>query len=155
VRLLPYDNINYQATTRGGRVMDHILGNKAVFKQATSNVGDVALVGALGAAQFGRGEDAQKAALGLAAVGLISKLASAATMTAADTRMWDNLPQYLSFAALNLEPGVHEATLTFFDAHGNALSNRTQHFTINVPEKSNAIAAGPGDVVVFRSELPH
>jgi hypothetical protein len=155
VRLLPYDNINYQATTRGGRVMDHILGNKAVFKQATSNVGDVALVGALGAAQFGRGEDAQKAALGLAAVGLISKLASAATMTAADTRMWDNLPQYLSFAALNLEPGVHEATLTFFDAHGNALSNRTQHFTITVPEKSNAIAARPGDVVVFRSELPH
>lgn len=154
LRLNPYDNVNYQATTRGGRVMDHILGNKAVFKQTTNTVGDVALIGAIGTAQYGRGEDANKAALGLAAVGLISKLASAATTPGADTRTWDNLPQYLSFGALQLPPGEHPATLAFYDASGAALSNRTQQFTISVPEQSNAIAAGPGDVVIFRSELP-
>lgn len=31
VPVAPTDNVVYQATTRGGRVMDHILGNKAVF----------------------------------------------------------------------------------------------------------------------------
>jgi hypothetical protein len=153
VQLPPYDDVSYQATTRGGRVMDHILGNKAVFKQTTSTIGDAALIGALGTAQYGRGQDADKAALGLAAVGLISKLASAATTPGADTRMWDTLPQYLSFTALELAPGEHEAVLNFYDASGGVIMNRSQQFKIVVPEKSAGVAANPGDVVVFRSEL--
>jgi hypothetical protein len=44
VRAPAYDDLSYQATTRGGRVMDHVLANKAVFKDATSGVGDAALV---------------------------------------------------------------------------------------------------------------
>lgn len=153
VRLPPYDDLNYQATTRGGRVMDHVLGNKAVFKQTTDTIGDVALVGALGTAQYGRGRDADTAALGLAAVGLISKLASAATTPEADTRMWDSLPQYLSFGALRLAPGEHDATLTFLDSTGAVLGNRTQQFKIVVPEAATGIASRPSDVVVFKSEL--
>ena len=31
----PYDDLTYQATTRGGRVMDHVLAGKAVFKSGT------------------------------------------------------------------------------------------------------------------------
>src|SRR6185503_14125437 len=45
VPLPAYDDLGYQATTRGGRVMDHILGNKAVFKAATDAAGDIALAG--------------------------------------------------------------------------------------------------------------
>lgn len=153
--LPPYDDLNYQATTRGGRVMDHILGNKAVFKQTTDTIGDAALIGAIGTAQYGRGRDADSAALGLAAVGLISKLASAATTPNADIRTWDNLPQYLSFRALRLTPGEHEATMTFYDASGAVLSSLTQQFKIMVPEPSQGIAQGAGDVIVFRSEVPH
>lgn len=153
--LPPYDDVNYQATTRGGRLMDHILGNKAVFKQRTDTIGDVALVGALGTAQYGRGKDADKAAIGLAAVGLISKLASAATTPNADTRTWDNLPQYLSLQALKLAPGDHQATLTFYDAAGGVVMNQSQQFVITVPLPSAGIAQGAGDVVVFRSEVPH
>jgi hypothetical protein len=33
------DDLEFQATTRGGRVMDHVLGNKAVFKTATGVAG--------------------------------------------------------------------------------------------------------------------
>ncbi len=40
-----YDDLTFQATTRGGRVMDHILGNKAVFKDVTGAVGVGAMVG--------------------------------------------------------------------------------------------------------------
>lgn len=153
--LSPYDDLNYQATTRGGRVMDHILGNKAVFKRNTDAIGDVALAGAIGTAAYGRGEDAGNAALALAAVGLISKLASAATQTAADTRSWDNLPQYLSFAAVTLPAGEHPARLTFLDEKGATLGALTQEFTVSVPASSSASVAGDQrrDVIVFRSTL--
>ena len=131
LHFLPWDNLNYQAITRGGRVMDYILGNKAVFKKNADAVGDLALVGSSIAAdniykekqrvvtdERGRQHvvsDVEKdqgnenLALGLGLLGLASKIASAATQTQADTRTWDNLPQYLSFAALHLPPGEHPA----------------------------------------------
>jgi len=152
VALPPYDDLNFQATTRGGRLMDHVLGNKAVFKQTTDTVGDVALVGAMAAADHG-GRDADRAAIGLAAVGLISKIASAATTPQADIRSWENIPQYLSFAALQLEPGDHTATLEFLDANGQAAPQLTQHFTISVPAADSTIGPRAPDVVIFCSEL--
>lgn len=160
VRLPAYDDLNFQATTRGGRVMDHILGGKAVFKRNTDVVGDVALVGAAIAADnaYGRrrrpdgsvetygNRDAQTAAVALGAIGLISKLASAATTPRADIRMWDNLPQRLSFAAFRLAPGEYPATLEFQDASGRTLPARTQTLQIRV-------AAADRDTVLFLSEL--
>jgi len=151
IALPPYDDINFQATTRGGRLMDHVLGNKAVFKQTTDTVGDVALVGAMAAANHG-GRDADRAALGLAAVGLISKIASSATTPQADIRTWENLPQYLSFSALLLAPGDHPATLEFLDTNGQVVQNLTQRFTITVPPAESGIGAKAPDVVVFCSE---
>lgn len=153
--LPPYDDVSWQATTRGGRVMDHILGNKAVFKQRSDTVGDVALAGALGTAAFGTGKDSTNVALGLAAVGLISKLTSAATQTEADIRSWNNLPRYLTFGALRLAPGEHSATLTFQNAAGRNLDKRTQTFTISVPARdtSTADARTSGDIVIFRSDV--
>lgn len=152
--LPPYDDISWQASTRGGRVMDHILGNKAVFKQRSDTIGDVALMGALGTASYGTSRDSTNVALGLAAVGILSKLTSAATQTEADVRSWDNLPRYLSFGALRLPPGEHPATLAFYNASGHLLVNRTQNFVISVPTPDNASAAGlPGDVVILRSDL--
>lgn len=173
VALPAYDDLHFQATTRGGRVMDHILGNKAVFKEGADTVGDVALGAAVVVAGSGRKgpppktkeerarrrereEDRAEAALALAAVGLFSKVASAATQTAADTRTWDNLPQYLSFAALRLPPGEHEAVLTFQDAQGETVASRTQIFTIHVPAADYSVdAEKPRDLVVFRSEVPN
>lgn len=166
--LPPYDDLHYQATTRGGRVMDYILGNKAVFKRGTETVGDAALGAAVVVASEGRRappprtqeererqreneREREQAAVALATVGLFSKIASAATRPAADTRTWDNLPQYLSFAALRLPPGRHEARLEFFDEHDRPLPDTAQRFAIEVPK--GGAAAGPADVVVFRSGL--
>src|SRR5438477_2742840 len=50
-QLRPYDDLYFQATTRGGRVMDHILANKAGFKRATDIAGDAGLVSGLILAQ--------------------------------------------------------------------------------------------------------
>jgi hypothetical protein len=177
VALPPWDDVTWQATTRGGRVMDHILGNKAVFKQAADTVGDAALLGAVIAAQNTRKEvkrtiigpdgkprtvtetvkddDAANTALGLAAAGVLAKILAGAAQPAADTRAWDNLPQYLSLATLRLPPGDHSATLTFLDAAGQPLAKRAQTFTVTIPaEPENSAAAPAHDTVVFRSELP-
>jgi len=136
-----YDDLTYQAMTRGGRIMDHILGNKAVFKSTTGTVGDAALVSAaVVGSQRGGGE----AALGLALFGLASKIVSASTTPKADTRCWDNLPQFLGFASLPLAPGDYDATVEFQDAGGNALPALTRTVKLNVQP-------GPRDTVVFIS----
>jgi hypothetical protein len=144
--LRPYDDLTFQATTRGGRVMDHILANKAVFKSATDAAGNVGLVGGLVMAGTSRNRTAQEVGLGLAAAGLVSKIVSAVTTPAADTRTWDNLPQFLSFAAVALPPGQHAATIEFLDGAGRPLSGLTRNVTLNiVPNR---------DTVVFISDRP-
>ena len=133
-----FDDITFQATTRGGRVMDHILGNKAVFKSATDVVGNVALIGGLAMATQ-RGT--QEAGLGLAAFGLLSKIVSSVSTPAADTRCWDNLPQYLSFAAMRAAPGEHTAVIEFRDNADRPLLSLTKtiKFKVNPSGKDTVI----------------
>ena len=172
VYFTPWDNLDFQAITRGGRVMDYILGNKAVFKQGTEAVGDLALAGAAiaadniykdpprspptrddrrsdnqpAAAPEQKNYDAENAAIALGVIGLISKVASAATTPQADTRTWENLPQYLSFSALHLAPGSYPASLQFYDAEGHVVPDLGRHLTVNVGDASR-------DTVVILSEL--
>jgi hypothetical protein len=154
VPLPGYDDLGHQATTRGNRVMDHILGNKAFFKSSTSVAGDFALAGAVIAndqamrreRQGKDGDDANYAAVGLGLLGIIGKVASAATQTQADTRQWENLPQRLSFAAVTLPPGEHRGRIEFLDRTGTVLERRSQAVTFSVlPDRR--------DTVVFLSEL--
>ena len=83
----------------------------------------------------------------LVLAGLASKLASAATTPEADTRAWDNLPQFLSTASLALPPGAHEATLEFFDAVERRIDSLTRKLTVTVNDANR-------DTVVFLSEHP-
>jgi hypothetical protein len=155
VPLPAYDDLGFQATTRGGRVMDHILGRKAVFKAATDAAADVALAGSVIAADQARrrdhrGKDAggsEAAAVGLGVLGVLGKVVSSATRPEADTRQWDNLPQRLSFAAVRLPPGEHAGRLEFLDREGRVLAARTRPVNLSV-------APGDRDTVLFFSELP-
>ena len=137
-----YDDLYFQATTRGGRVMDHVLANKAVFKAGTDTFGDVAIVSGVVLAQDRKTADA---GLGLALAGLFSKAVSAATTPAADTRAWDNLPQFLCFAAAHLPPGHHPATVEFQNTSGALLPALTKTLTVNVTSTTR-------DTVVFVSD---
>jgi hypothetical protein len=146
VQVEPYDDLTFQATTRGGRLMDHVLANKAVFKGATSAAGDAALIsGAILATQQHQHSAADEVGAGLLIAGLVSKIISAATTPAADTRAWDNLPQYLSFAALRLPPGPQTVTVDFLDAAGQPVAQATQTLTLEVLPR-------PRDTVVFLSD---
>ena len=75
----------------------------------------------------------------------MSKIASASTTPEADIRSWDNLPLYLSFAAVELPPGRHTATVEFLDPANRAVPNLTKTITLTVP-------AGAGDKVVYVSD---
>jgi len=142
VHIGPYDDLNFQATTRGGRVMDHILGNKAVFKSATDAAGNIGLMSGMVLATQ---HDTEAVGLGLLAAGMFSKVLSASTRPEADTRSWDNLPLYLSFASVELPPGQHTATVEFLDANRKPIPKFTKTLTLNVP-------AGAGDKVVYVSD---
>jgi hypothetical protein len=151
VPLRCWDDLNYQAATRGGRAMDYILGNKAVFKSTTNAVGDAALVGSAVAAgdlyrdNGEKSQGAENTAIALATVGILSKLTSAATAPQADTRTWENLPQRLSFAAARLPAGAHPATLEFLDSSGRPLPGETRTVLVRVDDPAH-------DTVIFLSE---
>lgn len=156
VPLPAYDDLGYQASTRGGRVMDHILGNKAVFKATTDAASDVALAGSAIALEEshrrdrkGKDDDAAEAtAVGLGLLGIIGKIASSAAQPEADIRQWDNLPQRLSFAALKLPAGAHRGRIEFLARDGSVLEQRTRDVSF--------VVHGDGrDTVVFLSELKH
>ncbi|HEY2951040.1 MAG TPA: hypothetical protein VGK40_00580 [Verrucomicrobiae bacterium] len=139
----PHDDLYFQATTRGGRVMDHILANKVVFKNATDAAGTAGLVSGVVLAGS-RDRTTREVGLGLAAAGLFSKIVSASTTPQADTRSWESLPLFLTFAALEAPPGPHTATVEFLDANRNVIPGLTKTFTITVP--------AAGDKVVFVSD---
>jgi tetratricopeptide (TPR) repeat protein len=130
VLLTPVDDLHYQATTRGGRVMDHILGNKAQFKDRTGKFGTAAMAAGTAAAATG---DRDAAAVGgiVAAVGLVSYLISASANPTADVRMWENLPRYLTVAWLDLPPGRHAGVL---EARLDAQPLATVPFEVEIPD---------------------
>jgi hypothetical protein len=136
VRIAPYDDVNYQAMTRGGRVMDHILANKAVFKSATDSFGTAAIVGGAVAATQRGGEEI---GVGLLAAGLLTKIVASATTPDADVRTWENLPGYLSFLALDLPAGPHTATVEFTDAAGQTIPSLTKTYSFSVTAGNSAV----------------
>lgn len=146
VSVTPSDDLTFQATTRGGRVMDHVLANKAVFKGATDSFGNAAIVsGAILAGTSGRRSSADEIGAGLLVAGLLSKVISAATTPSADTRSWDNLPNLIGFTSLRVPPGEHRLLADFMDPAGNVVLSRDVALTV-VP--------GTGETVLFLSDRP-
>ena len=140
VNLKPADDLNFQATTRGGRVMDHVLANKAVFKGVTDTFGNAAIIsGAVLASGRHRNSSADEVGAGLIVAGILSKIASAATTPEADVRCWNQLPQFLALGQFTLSPGEHSATINFLNAAGEADSKFAKHITFTVPEGRDAV----------------
>ncbi len=88
-------DIGFQATTRGGRAFDAILGGKADFKEGAENISKVGMtVGAVGAdaaMMTGNRDMAGIAAIGMLA-GLVAQGVADSTQTQADIREWEQLP---------------------------------------------------------------
>jgi len=107
-------DINYQATTRGGRKMDNVLDNQASIKTATNVGGDAMII----AGAAGTGDSGADAVLILG--GILMKAISAAAHPEADTRFWHNLPAKFDIVPLRLAPGPHTLQLI---VHKNLLES--------------------------------
>ena len=124
-----FDNLTVQASTRGSRAMDLVLARKATVKKVGDTIGDVGTVPGVVLVDY---EDTRDAGLALLGVGLVGKFIGNSVEPRADTRTWNNLPQHLSFAALNLPVGEHPATVDFIDATGAALPDRQKSVLLTV-----------------------
>jgi hypothetical protein len=130
------DDLYFQATTRGGRVMDHILANKAGFKHATDVAGDAAIVSGAVLAQKTK---TQTAAIGVVSVGVLSKIVSSGTTPQADIRTWDNLPLFIGFASLELAPGRHTLNIEFLDPTQHSIPGLAKTITIEVVAEKDSV----------------
>ena len=124
-----FDDLTFQASTRGNRAMDAILAKKATLKKGGDLVGDIGVSAGAILASAPKTEGAGVALLG---AGLAGKIIGGSAEPHADTRTWTNLPQHLSFAALQLSAGTHTVTIEFLDANGIALPDRQKNVSVTV-----------------------
>ncbi len=87
-----------------------------VFRGTTDTLGNLAIGAGVGLAIADKG----KAGAIVAGAGILTKLIAASVTPNADTRAWDTLPQYLTFAALQLPAGEQTVGVDFKDATGVA-----------------------------------
>ncbi len=130
-----FSNINdvyFQASTRGGRMMDGILKGHAQFKATTaqlaSSLGQASQdmmnqVNNMSAMNPYYDASAGLAAAGaMAAIGLVVSLASAAANPVADIRHWSLMPRNLTIIPLSLAPGEHKIEVELLDKDGAGVS---------------------------------
>jgi len=117
-------DISYQATTRGGRLMDDVLEDQAAFKKASYQVGNVLVTAgaavALGSAQGGSGDGALigvGVGAGMMLLGGIAYGVGSLTSVEADIRSWKVLPNELMVVPLNLTPGKHQFNIDSFEGY--------------------------------------
>lgn len=133
-------NIDYQATTRGGRLMDNVLADKAAAKTAMEVSGNIFLVAGYACLQVGAqtlstlpvGVSFLGAGLGCFIIGGACHIVGSCMNPAADGRYWKNLPGQLYLIPMNLPAGKHKLMLAGFKNSDRAGSTL---FNIEVPEK--------------------
>ena len=127
-------DINWQATTRGGRLMDNVLADKAAAKkamEATGNLFFIAGSGLIIAANYAPSPTNicfLCSGVGCYIVGGVVYLVGAAITPTADGRYWRNLPCQFYVIPLKLPPGEHQIAITGMrnsDVAGLAMYNLT------------------------------
>ena len=144
-------DVNFQATTRGGRPMDGILAGKAKFKDNADVAGDVAMTAGMMSVSSGLLNDSSSqlqagALFGL--IGTIAKIASASTQPRADTRAWQPLPATLHAVALR-EPILNptDVAIEFKDSQGGA---RKAALSWSSEQQSCSVAWGRTDSALLQ-----
>lgn len=125
-------DVTFQATTRGGRLMDNVLQDQALIKGGTQAAGNVLLGTGAAAA-------AVNPYVGLAMIGagLLAHGASYAMNPEADVRHWKNLPDRFILVAMDLPPGENRLQALLF-ANDELIAVRPFSVTVNPLIRLNA-----------------
>ena len=133
-------DVEYQATTRGGRLMDNVLADKAAAKSAMEVSGNIFMLTGttlllVGARTMGAppvGISFLGAGLGCLVIGGTVHIIGSFMNPAADGRFWKNLPAQLHLVPLTLPPGKHTVMLKG-ESSGDTAGIAMYH--VNVPVK--------------------
>jgi len=131
-------DLDYQATTRGGKSMEGIRKGKAILKTVTGIGGAILLSEGLDGHGSNRG---RKTAIGL---GLLAF--SLFTRAEADVRTWETLPDSVHALVADVPTGEQELTIVFRGRYGNEIPALSQTWTVEVPTN--------GEGVYFFRSLP-
>ena len=123
------DDLTFQATTRGGRLMDAILADKGTLKKPLDAIATVAP--AAGVLLAGP-KEARSASLPVIGAGIAAGAVGNTADAMADTRTWNNLPQHLAFVVFRLPPGPASIGIEFLDAEGKLLPKLSRPLTFEV-----------------------
>ena len=131
-------DLNYQATTRGGRLMDDVLADQAAAKTAMNVGGNVFMIAGsalviAGARSMGAppvGVSLLGAGVGCWVVGGGCYVVGSLMNPAADPRFWRNIPCQFYIVPLRLEPGQHQIMLTGYN-HFDVVG--ASYYNIHVP----------------------
>ncbi len=134
-------DINYQATTRGGREMDNILENKAAVKKGMEVSRNIFIAAAAGCFIAAARQNDPNAAItmmgvggGCLAIGAIPWIIGTCINTTADVRYWHNLPGEFLIMPLRLPEGNHTITLRGYHYYDNFVTESVQ-----LPASTNAL----------------
>ena len=123
-------DVDYQAATLGGSVMEGIRKGKAVFKSSTRVAGEILVTNGLRKRNRRGNNDAADAQL---VAGGALLVVSALTAAAADVRYWPTLPSTVQVLTAQVSPGDHDLTVDFLDGRGSALPRLQHKLRITVP----------------------
>ena len=152
--LAPAEDLFVQATTRGTRQIDYILGDKATFKEGASELAGDATIAAAVATGVAVGTvgstDPSMQNLGAGASifgGLMALTAFAADATAdatraeADIRAWQNLPGRIFLTTFKVNGNPQRITLHFLGPNQKELFSRNLTlFAAPAPDRSQKVA---------------
>ena len=124
-------NVNFQATTRGGREMDTVLQNKASVKSGLEASGNILIIvgyGCLAAANGGSEGDTILMCVGAGcmAAGITFHIVGACINPDADVRYWKNLPGEFLIVPLHLPEGEHEVAVNGYKLWDNLASRKAR-----------------------------
>ena len=106
-------DLDYQATTRGGRLMDNVLADQAAAKSAMKTSGNLLI--AVGIGLMYGGIYTMGPGLCCLILGGCVHVVGAFMNPTADGRYWHNIPGQFFIVPLSLSPGRHQVTLNGYD----------------------------------------
>jgi len=144
-RMYPIEDIFWQSSTRGGRLVDKIVEGKAVFRKTHEEIGtaltDVSANALIFSPSFGDVEgDVQKLSAALGLIGIAEMATAARTKPHADTRYWCNLPDAVHVFTCNSEANTHTITISFLDSSGSEIFGLRKKCEIELSDTGHGIA---------------
>lgn len=131
----PMEDIYWQANTRGGRQVDHILAGKVSFQETNQAMGqtltNLSLTTLAMSPQFGDDSGVVAIVAGIIGiVGLGQQAVAERTQTRADTRYWDNLPDRVLVVTLNSADINQDLKVEFLKPNGRRIKKLEKEVTI-------------------------